>query len=217
MPFSVMRIGTPCGHLGRVAHGHRERVGPEGGADERVVGKLRVRDEPVRVDLLAGVRLDSGPVVAAAAFPEDVLLAVADLEELLLAAGRRGERSRGDGPAHLRVGVPADDVAGGVVDLDERAADRRVGVGEEVVAGRLLALFVAVVLGLDGGALPLAAGLLHPLHRRHDRRLHVGLVHRGDPLDAVEDGARLLHVPREQLLRLRRPTIRRLRRTTAAW
>ena len=45
-----------------------------------------------------------------------------------------------------------------MVDLDERAADRRVGVGEEVVARRLLALFVARVLAFDGGALPLSAG-----------------------------------------------------------
>ena len=140
-----------------MAHGHRERIRPVGGADEGVVGKLRVRDEPVRVDLLARVRLDAGPVVASAALPEDVLLAVADLEELLLAAGRRGERSRCDGPADLRVGVLSDDVAGGVVDLDERATDRGVGVGEEVVACRLLALFVAGVFGLDGGALPLSA------------------------------------------------------------
>ncbi len=83
--------GDALRHLPGVAHGHGECVGAVGGADEGVVGVRRVRDETAGVHLLAGVGLDADEVVAAAALPVDVLFAQADLEQLLLAAGGRGQ------------------------------------------------------------------------------------------------------------------------------
>jgi hypothetical protein len=92
----------PAGHLGRVAHGHAERVGPVGRADQRVVRVLGVRQHAVGADLLGRVGLHADEIVTAGSLQVEVLPGVADLDQLRLATGCGGERLVGHRPADRR-------------------------------------------------------------------------------------------------------------------